>query len=160
MTSKNNRASLLSNIKLCASFHHHLWIQTGVTVKLGCDLCDLDLWPLTLNFCMDIISVIGNNSRKFHDDTMTGTWWKRCHSQTDRQTDRRTDRAIHRAAWSQLKIGHVRNKCKFRDMAILDHYVFQLKYPQGIFKIFKSVFTTPCLYHELNMIIHTSYINI
>ena len=26
----------------------------------------------------------------------------------------------------QQNIGHVWNKCKFRDMAILDHYVFQL----------------------------------
>ena len=33
MTLKNNRAPLLSNIKLCASFHHHKWIQTGVTVR-------------------------------------------------------------------------------------------------------------------------------
>ena len=24
------------------------------TVKLGCDLCDLDLWSLTLTFCMDL----------------------------------------------------------------------------------------------------------
>ena len=31
MTLKNKRAHL-SNIKLYASFHHHLWIQTGVTV--------------------------------------------------------------------------------------------------------------------------------
>ena len=30
---KNNRAPLLSNIKLYASFHHHMWIQTGVTVR-------------------------------------------------------------------------------------------------------------------------------
>ena len=33
MTLKNNRAPLLGNIKLCASFHHHMWIQTGVTVR-------------------------------------------------------------------------------------------------------------------------------
>ena len=33
MTLKNNRAPLLSNIKLYASFHHHMWIQTGVTVR-------------------------------------------------------------------------------------------------------------------------------
>ena len=33
MTLKNNRAPLLSNIKLCASFHYHMWIQTGVTVQ-------------------------------------------------------------------------------------------------------------------------------
>ena len=33
MTLKNNRAPILSNIKLYASFHHHMWIQTGVTVR-------------------------------------------------------------------------------------------------------------------------------
>ena len=33
MTLQNNRAPLLSNIKLYASFHHHMWIQTGVTVR-------------------------------------------------------------------------------------------------------------------------------
>ena len=76
MTLKNNRAPLLCHIKLCASFHHHMWIQTGVTVrkrdKLG-HLCDLDLRPLTLTFCMDITLVNGNHCWKFHDDTMTGT---------------------------------------------------------------------------------------
>ena len=33
VTLKNNKAPLLSNIKLCASFHHHILIQTGVTVR-------------------------------------------------------------------------------------------------------------------------------
>ena len=33
MTLENNRAPLLSNIKLSVSFHHHLLIQTGVTVR-------------------------------------------------------------------------------------------------------------------------------
>ena len=33
MTLKNNRAPLLCYFKLCASFHNHLWIQTGVTVR-------------------------------------------------------------------------------------------------------------------------------
>ena len=42
-------------------------------VKLGCELCDLDLWPLTLIFCMDITAVIGKKSRKFHDDMIIGT---------------------------------------------------------------------------------------
>ena len=32
------------------------------TAIVGFDLYDLDLWPLTLTFCMDIISVNGNNS--------------------------------------------------------------------------------------------------
>ena len=35
MTLKNNRAPLLSIIKLYASFDHHLFIQTGVTVRKG-----------------------------------------------------------------------------------------------------------------------------
>ena len=32
MTLKKNRASLLCYFKLCASFHSHRWIETGVTV--------------------------------------------------------------------------------------------------------------------------------
>ena len=33
MTLKNNRAPLLYYFKLCAAFHSHWWIQTGVTVR-------------------------------------------------------------------------------------------------------------------------------
>ena len=33
MTFENNRAPLPYNIKLCASFQSHEWIQTGVTVR-------------------------------------------------------------------------------------------------------------------------------
>ena len=33
MTLENNRASLLCGFKLCATFHSHWWIQTGVTVR-------------------------------------------------------------------------------------------------------------------------------
>ena len=33
MTLENNRASLLCCFKLCATFHSHWWIQTGVTVQ-------------------------------------------------------------------------------------------------------------------------------
>ena len=56
MTFKNNRAPLLCYFKLCAAFHSHWWIQTGVTVRKRpiwvkfCDLatCDLDIWRMTL----------------------------------------------------------------------------------------------------------------
>ena len=58
---------------ISASYVNSNWSYSPETVKLGCDLCDLDLWPLTLTFCMDLTLVIGNNSRKFHDDTMMGT---------------------------------------------------------------------------------------
>ena len=58
---------------ISSSYVNSNWGYSLETVKLGCDLCDLDLWPMTLTFCMDIIFVIGNNSWKFCDDTMMGT---------------------------------------------------------------------------------------
>ena len=54
MTLKNNRALLLSNIKLYVSFHHHMWIQTGVTVrkrKFG----SWPLWPWPLTSDLDLL---------------------------------------------------------------------------------------------------------
>ena len=54
--------------------------ETGL---LGFDLCDLDLWPLTLTFCMDITFVNGNHSWKFPDNTMRGTLSSGCDGQTD-----------------------------------------------------------------------------
>ena len=49
MTLKNNRAHLLGYFKLCASFHSHLWIQTGVsqeTPNLGKNRrFFLAMWP-------------------------------------------------------------------------------------------------------------------
>ena len=56
MTLKNNRAPLLCCFKLCASFHSHGWIQTGVTVQkhsirvkisniLSCVTFKFDRWP-------------------------------------------------------------------------------------------------------------------
>ena len=43
------------------------------TVKLGLWPPWPWLWPLTSTFCMDVTFVTGNNSWKFHDDTMMGT---------------------------------------------------------------------------------------
>ena len=59
---ENNRAALLGNTKLCASFHHHMWIQTGVAVRkrlnwvLTSVVLTFDIWPWPL-ICMDITSV-------------------------------------------------------------------------------------------------------
>ena len=58
---------------MSSSYVNSNWGYSSETVKLGFDLCDLDLWPLTLTFCMDVTSDIGNNSWKFHDDTMMET---------------------------------------------------------------------------------------
>ena len=56
MTLKNNRAPLLCYFKLCASFHSHQMIQTGVTIR-KCQIwvkigdffvqCDLEIWQMT-----------------------------------------------------------------------------------------------------------------
>ena len=57
MTLKNNWVSLLTYLKLCASFCSHLWFQTGVRVqkllilvKIGSFFvqCDLEIWQMTL----------------------------------------------------------------------------------------------------------------
>ena len=52
MTFKNNRAPLLCYFKLCASFHSHWWIQTGVTVRkrpIWVKFCDFSaVWPWNL----------------------------------------------------------------------------------------------------------------
>ena len=52
MTLKNNKAPLLTCFKLCASFHSHWWIQTGVIVwkhRIWVKMGDL-LSPVTLKF--------------------------------------------------------------------------------------------------------------
>ena len=46
MTLKNNRAPLPCCFKLCASFHSHWCIQTGVTVRKR--PCDHEIWWMTL----------------------------------------------------------------------------------------------------------------
>ena len=48
MTLKNNRASLLCCFKLCATFHSHWWIQTGVTVRKRPIWVKFDIWRMTL----------------------------------------------------------------------------------------------------------------
>ena len=108
MTLKNIRAPLLSIIKLYASFHHHIWIQTGVTVRkrltgvMTSVTLTFDLWPWSFAWTSLLSMVITSGN------FMMIRWQE--HSEkgvTDRQTDRRTDWTIHRAAWSQLKIfGH------------------------------------------------------
>ena len=109
MTFKNNRAPLLSIVKLYASFHHHTWIQSGVAVRKRLSwvvtsvTLTFDLWPWPFAWTSLLSLVITP------ENFMMIRWWE--HSQkgvTDRQTDRRMDWTIHRAAWSQLKtIGHL-----------------------------------------------------
>ena len=109
MTMKNNREPLLSNIKLYALFHHHMWIQTWVTVRKRLSwfvisvTLTFDLWPWPFAWTLLLSLVITP------EDFMMIRWWE--HSQkgvTDGQTDGQTENTICRAAWSQLKaIGHL-----------------------------------------------------
>ena len=90
---------------ISSSYVNSNWSYSPETVKLGFDLCDLNLWPLTMTFFMDLTLVIGNNDKIlwWYDD---GNIVKKV-GQTDRWTERRrdgeTDNTICRAAWSQLK---------------------------------------------------------
>ena len=92
MTLKNNRAPLLSIIKLYASCHHHMWIQTGVTVRkrwswvVTSVTLTFDLWPWPFAWTSLLSLVITP------ENFMMIGWWE--HSQkgvTDRRTDRQTD---------------------------------------------------------------------
>ena len=112
MALKNNRAPLLSIIKLSAPFHHHMWIQTGVTVRrllswvLTSVTLTFDLWPWPCAWTSILSLVI--TPQNF----MMIRWWEHGEKgvtegvtdrQTDGQTDGQTDWTSHIAAWSQLK---------------------------------------------------------
>ena len=102
MTLKNNRAPLLFCFQLCAWFHCHMWIQTGVRVRkrlswvLTFVTLTFDLWPWPFAWTSLLTMVI--TSWWYDDGNMVKKVW-----QTDRQTDRQTENTICRAAWSQLK---------------------------------------------------------
>ena len=105
MTLKNNRAPVRSNIQRYASFHHRMWIQTGVTVRkplrwvMTSVTLTLDLWPWPFAYTSRL-------SLATHEISVMIRWQEHSEKvwQTDRQTDKQTDRRIFRAAWSQLKI--------------------------------------------------------
>ena len=117
MTFKNNRAPLLSIVKLYASFHHHMWIQTGVTVRKRLSwvvtsvTLTFDLWPWPFAWTSLLSLVITPENFmmiRWWEHSQKGVTDRRTDGQTDGQTDGRTDWTIHRAAWSQLKIkGHL-----------------------------------------------------
>ena len=108
MTLKNNRAPLLCCFQLCAWFHCHMWIQTGVRVRkwlswvLTSVTLTFDLWPWPFAWTSLLTMVITP------ENFMMILWWEHgekgvTDGQTDRQTDRQTENTICRAAWSQLK---------------------------------------------------------
>ena len=110
MTLKNNRAPLLSIIKPYAWLHHHMCIQSGVTVRKRLSLVvtsvtlTFDLWPWPFAWT-SVLSLVLTP-----ENFVMIQWWEHSQKgvtadrQADRRTDGRTEKTIHRAAWSQLKI--------------------------------------------------------
>ena len=111
MTLKNNREPLLCCFQLCAWFHCHMWIQTGVRVRkrlswvLTSVTLTFDLWPWSFAWTSLLTMVITS------ENFMMIRWWehgekgvtdRRTDGRTDRRTDIRTDWTSHKAAWSQL----------------------------------------------------------
>ena len=81
MTLKNKRAPFLSTIKLCASFQHHMLIQTGVTVQKrlsGVMTFVFDLWPWPLAWT-SLLSMVNFMMIRWGEHSEKGV--------TDRQTD-------------------------------------------------------------------------
>ena len=128
MTLKNNRAPLLCCFQLCAWFHCHMWIQTGVRVRkrlswvLTSVTLTFDLWPWLFAWTSLLTMVITP------ENFMMIRWWE--HGEkgvTDRRTDGRTDRqtenTICRAAWSQLK----KHKANLRDSIAATSLVILIK---------------------------------
>ena len=98
--------------QLCAWFHCHMWIQTGVRVRkrlswvLTSVTLTFDLWPWPFAWTSLLTMVITP------ENFMMIRWWEhgekgvtdgQTDRRTDRQTDRQTENTICRAAWSQLK---------------------------------------------------------
>ena len=107
MTLKNNRAPLLCYFRLCASFHSHWWIQTGVTIRKRLNWVltsvtltfDLWSWPLAWTWLLSLVITPEN--------FMMIRWWEQSEKgvtdrRTDRQTDGRTEPFIE-LPFSQLK---------------------------------------------------------
>ena len=134
MTLKNNRTPLLSISKLYASFHHHMWIQTGVTVRKRLSwivtsvTLTFDLWPWP--FAWTLPWSVVTTSENF----MMIRWWKHSKKgviggQTDRQTDRRTENTIHRAARSQLKRNETNEKFVFCYVKLTNELSYKIRFP-------------------------------
>ena len=96
MTLKNNRAPLLCCFQLCAWFHCHMWIQTGVRVRkrlswvLTSVTLTFDLWPWPFAWTSLLTMVITP------ENFMMIRWWEHgekgvTDGRTDGQTDGQTD---------------------------------------------------------------------
>ena len=122
MTLKNNRAPLLSNIKLYASFYHHMWIQVTVRKRLSWIMTSVTLtfdlwpWPFAWTSLLSLVITPENFAMiRWQEHSENGVTDRQTDRQTDGRTDRRTDgrtdrqteRGVLRAAWSQVKTSQI-----------------------------------------------------
>ena len=71
ITLKKHRAPLLSNIKLCALFHHHMWIQIGVTVQKQLSRV---LTSVTLTLTSDLDLLHGQTDGQMKISVLRAAW--------------------------------------------------------------------------------------
>ena len=99
MTLKNNRAPLLCCFQLCAWFHCHMWIQTGVRVRkrlswvLTSVTLTFDLWPWPFAWTSLLTMVITP------ENFMMIRWWE--HGEKG-VTDGHLRRIWSQLPWSKL----------------------------------------------------------
>ena len=145
MTLKNNRAPLLSIIKLYASFHHHMWIHTRVTVRkrlswvLTSVTLTFDLWPSPFAWTSLLSLVITP------ENFMMIRWWEHgekgvTDGRTDGRTDRRTDWTSHIAAWWQLKIADL--PWPIHDHGHEKHFSLRITNPSQEYVLIQSTLIT------------------
>ena len=121
MTLKNNRAPLLCCFQLCAWFHCHMWIQTGVRVRkrlswvLTSVTLTFDLWPWPFAWTSLLSMVI------IPENFMMIQWWEHgekgvTDGQTDGRTDRRTSLSMNKpTTWCKSgRVSLVSSSCLYK----------------------------------------------
>ena len=106
---------------LCASFHSHWSIQTGVTVRkrpnqgtICFDLCDLGLWPWPFAWTSPLSMVITS------ENFMMIQWQEHCEKGvTDKRTDGRTEVFLKLLGRSQKWPSCLRDNCSEENAFVL-----------------------------------------
>ena len=157
MTLGNNRPPPLSNIELCASFHHCMWIQTGVTVRrrvnwvLTFVTLTFKLWPWPVAWTSLLSMVITAN--------FTMIWWHEHFEKgvTDRWTDGQTAKNMISSFHSDRAITYILFQCHI-PLYILMKIIFRNIYSDvwrvAIFKAIIASITTQGQNHSYIMIWH------
>ena len=139
------------SIQLCATFYGQLWIQTGVMIcncpnwgKTYFDLCDLDLWLLTLTVCMDITFINGNYSWNF----MMIRWEEYCQKcvtegRTEGLTVWQMGRAVPNGWVNNCETGDLRCHHAHYDVTVMSCFYFLLDAHSGLMTPHVNIYVVP-----------------